>query len=78
MESLPTTSIGLVGFIVIAFIGSQGWIIRYFMTYIQKKNANLERVSENFAKTMKDITETHRVDRDEWMEKLEQCHAKKS
>ena len=45
---LPTTAIGLIAFI---FIGSGYliWrIVQTFMTYIEKKNHNLERATEKF------------------------------
>jgi len=53
--NLPTTAISLIGFIIIAF----GWALKYiidsnrrtietFMTYIEKKNGNLERVTKEF------------------------------
>jgi hypothetical protein len=52
MNDLPTTAIGLIAFIV----AGAGWLIfrlnnqtiLTFMTYIEKKNGNLERTAELF------------------------------
>lgn len=59
LTQLPTTSIGLIGFLTVANLGAMGYIVRYFlnaqktqtkiyMEYISQKNGNLERVTENF------------------------------
>ena len=67
MEQLPTTSIGLIAFIIVA----AGVALRYladqnrkttetFMTYIQTKNHNLERATQLFTKTMEEQAERHR------------------
>lgn len=64
---LPTTSIGLIAFIVL----SLGWAIKYqadqnrksteaFMTYIEKKNGNLERATKLFTETMEDQAMRHK------------------
>lgn len=66
MPELPTTSIGLIAFIVVAF----GYALKYvtdqnrktidtFMTYIKEKNGNLERVSKEFSVRMDEVTEKH-------------------
>lgn len=52
---LPNSVIGLVGFLTVTYVGSIAWLIKYFMTYIQKKNANLERTSQNFIDHLKHL-----------------------
>lgn len=61
MESLPTTDITLIGFIVASFIGSIGWLIRAhqkqineFMEYIQKKNGINEKLANTFSESSKE------------------------
>ena len=78
MTDLPTTSIGLIAFIVVAF----GFAVKYladqnrrsleilgkqntentqiFMTYIEKKNGNLERTSKLFTEAMEDQAMRHK------------------
>lgn len=58
MNDLPTTAIGLIAFIVMG----AGWLIyrmsnqqtQTFMTYIEKKNGNLERTTIHFTEAMED------------------------
>lgn len=51
MEQLPTTAIGLIGFVVIG-AGALVWrVITKFMTYIETKNHNLERATDKFIET---------------------------
>ena len=66
MENLPTSSIGLIAFIIIAFGGMLKYIADKggkntdtFMTYIQKKNENLERTSKNFTDTIEKMQADH-------------------
>ena len=78
MENLPTNTTGLIAFLVVTFIGAIVWMMRYFIDYIQKKNGNLERVSETFAKTMENVILKHNADRVEWMQKLQDCYSHRS
>lgn len=58
MTDLPTTAIGLIAFVV----GGAGWLIfrmsnqqtQTFMTYIEKKNGNLEKAQKLFIETIED------------------------
>lgn len=58
VTDLPTTAIGLIAFIV----GMAGWLIwrmsnkqtETFMTYIEKKNNNLERTTKDFTDKMEE------------------------
>ena len=62
MESVPYTVIGLIAAIFAGFFAliryimtKQEKITNSFLTYIETKNGNLERVADNFART----TEKH-------------------
>lgn len=59
MENLPTTTIGLIAFIVVAFGVMLRQIVLTFMSYIKTKNDNLERTSKNFADAVKTMHEDH-------------------
>lgn len=62
---LPTTAIGLIAFV----IGGSGWLIyrmskqqtETFMTYIEKKNGNLERATKLFTEAMEEQGERHKA-----------------
>ena len=72
-SAIPDTTIGLVAFITLAYLSTTIWLISYFMTYIQKKNANLERTSENFAKHLNEMTARAERERKDMEERLRQC-----
>lgn len=66
-EQLPTTVIGLVAFMFIVAMLAVFWVIRNnnktittFMTYIEKKNGNLERATKLFTETIEEQAMRHR------------------
>lgn len=73
MENLPTTVVGLIAFICAGSLCGMAWQARFFMTYIQKKNANLERTTQAFMDHLERQRERHDDERRDWETRLRQC-----
>lgn len=89
MGELPTTVIGLVGFLCVGFAGSLIAIIRYFlaaqkrqtelyMTYIETKNGHLEKAKADFGLMLKEQGERHDRMLNEYANRLEVALASKN
>lgn len=66
VDQLPTTTIGLIGFMVVVYVLSMAWLVRYFMRHIA-------HISTTFAATIERITSDHAGERREMEARLREC-----